>query len=74
MSGFKLALRSEIVSLPPEKIRLTATAEPESNDLKKLNILARILNIRKLVRRRYDRAEFVSTGLSGNGCSGIVNK
>jgi len=28
VSGFKLALRSEIVSLPAEKIRSTATAEP----------------------------------------------
>ena len=34
VSGFKLALRSEIVSRPPENIRSTATAEPnEGGDI-----------------------------------------
>jgi len=46
-SGFKLALQNEIVSLPPEKIHLTATAEPKLTVmiLTNLNILASISNI-----------------------------
>jgi hypothetical protein len=44
VSGFKLALRSEIVSLPAEKIRSTATAEPKITVmiLRNLNTLSRI--------------------------------
>ena len=30
VSGFKLALLSEIMSRPPEKMRSTATVDPES--------------------------------------------
>ena len=31
VSGLRLARRNEIISRPPEKIRSTATAEPDGN-------------------------------------------